>query len=202
MNQKRQLQVFIGILVALFLFGSIMLFSYQNIRYGDVFFEYNGFAVHRIEDYEIDEYQVEIYLNNNPQPFIVSSRYNPRDLEDIAVYDGLKDDIIKDELYISMEPTLSGRATVAFSEINKYTENPFLFNLPTFPGLIRDVENNDLPTITCNDVSKTRGVILFDLGDENKIYSDNGCVIIEAITEDDLMRGADRLSLTLLGIMN
>ena len=76
-----------------------------------------------------------------------------------------------------------------------------MFNLPTFPGLIRPVEGNDLPVITCEDVSDSRSVILFDIGDENRIYSQEGCVIMEAVNEDELIRVADRLTLTTLGIM-
>jgi len=148
-----------------------------------------------------DDYRIEIFINENPQPYQISSRYNPKDLEDIEVYAGLKDDIIKEELYVTLEPTLTGNAVIAFSEINKYLENPFLFNMPTFPGFIRAVEGNDIKVITCDDATDTIGVVLFNITEENKIYSRDGCVIMEAASERDLIRVADRLTLTILGVM-
>ena len=101
-----------------------------------------------------------------------------------------------------MDPSLSSLATIAFAEIDKFTENPFLFNLPTFPGLTSNVNDSNLPVINCNNVSESVGVIKFIVGDENKIYGEGGCVILESASEKELIKVADRLSLTLLGVMN
>ena len=201
MNKSKNITIFVAFMFILLLTGAIFLFYYQKQRYSDIFFEYNGFAIHKVQDKNFEEYKIQFFIEGREQPFLISSRFNPRYLEEIPIYDNLGEDIIKEKVYVTMEPSLSSKATIAFSEINKYLENPFLFNLPTFPALRRPIENNSLPVITCDHVSDSIGVILFEIGSKNEIYSKEGCVIVEAITEDDLIKAADRLSLTVLGIM-
>ena len=59
---------------------------------------------------------------------------------------------------------------------------------------------DDLPIITCNDVRDHQGVILLKIGENNRIYSDNGCIILEAKSNKDLIRVSDRLILDILGV--
>ena len=53
--------------------------------------------------------------------------------------------------------------------------------------------------IDTTDNKKT--TIKLQLGEENKIFKEGSCVVVEGKTEEDLIRGADRLFLRLLGIM-
>ena len=201
MDERKTTTIVVASLFVILLIGSIGLFYYQKQHYSSVFFEYSGFAVHKVQEKGLSEFQIQIFINENRQPFSVSSRYSPRELEDIPTYEELRNDLVKEKLYITMEPTLSSKATIAFSEIDKYTENPLLFNLPTFPALIRKVEENDLPVILCDQATETVGVLMFRIGSTNAIYPEGQCVIAEAVSEDDLIRVADRVSLTLLNIM-
>lgn len=200
-TKNRGVRIFIAILFVVLLVGSVAIFIYQKERYSNTFFEYNGFAVHKVSDKGIEEFVIEIFINENKQSFTVRSRHNPNVLEDIDITGDLKENIIKKELYVTMDPSLSSLATIAFAEINKFTENPFLFNLPTLPGLIFEADDNTLPVIDCYNVSEYTGVVKFEIEDENRIYIENGCVILESANEEDLIKVADRLSLTLLGIM-
>ncbi|MFH1591813.1 MAG: hypothetical protein ABIB47_00390 [Candidatus Woesearchaeota archaeon] len=201
MNTKNQIKIFLFTVIILLIVGGVSLFFYQTNRYSDVFFEYSGFAVHKVSDGRIEEYEITLYVGDNKQPYTIKSRYNPQELEDIKIYEGIQKDILKEKLYVTMDPKLSSGAVIAFAEINKYLENPYLFNLPTLPALTSNVENNDLPIITCENVNQTTSVVLFKIGDKTEIYGEDGCIILEASLEDDLIKLADRLSLTTLGIM-
>ncbi len=201
MNTDKQNRFVIGIILSLVVLGIFGLILYQKYLYSSKFFEYNGFSIYEGNKNGLPLYQIKFFINENAQPFVINSRYHPRDLENINVYSGLKEDLIKKEIYITMDPGLSSKATIAFAEIDKYLENPFLFNLPTYPALLNKLDGNDLPTVTCNNVTESKSVIMFKIGEKNDIYNDNGCVILEAINEDELIKVADRLSLTALGVM-
>jgi len=202
MNANKQVLIFIVVIVIFLTIGGISLILYQKKMYSDTFFKYSGFAVHKVSDGPLEEYEITLYIGENKQPYVINSRYNPKDLEGIKIYDNIRKDLVKEKLYITMEPNLSSKAVIAFAEIDKYFENPYIFNLPTFPALIREIANNTLPVITCNDVTSTTSVIFFKIGEKNEIYNQQGCVVLEAITEEDLIKLADRLSLTALGVMS
>ena len=201
MNPEKHNKLIVGIIAASLVLMVIGVISYNSYRNKSNIFEYNGFSVYDADKNGLKLYQIKFFKEGSNQPLIVNSRYHPKDLEEILVNIDLRKILIKKELYITMEPTLSGKATIAFSEINKYLENPYLFNLPTYPALLNNVVDNELPKITCGNVTEDISVIMFKIGEKNAIYNDNGCVILEAINEDELIKAADRLSLTMLGIM-
>ncbi len=199
---NKELKIYLSLVLVFLIIGSISLYFYQKKRYSDVFFEYSGFAIHRVNNMGIEQYYTQLYINNNEQPYLIATRYNPKDLENIDAYDGLRKDLIKETLYVAVDPDSSSKATIAYTEIDKHTQNPFLFNLPTYPGIIKEVKESAIPIITCNNVSEKTSVILFKIGKENKVFrEENGCVILEATNEDNLIMVADRLVLTLLDIM-
>ena len=201
MNSDKQVIIAIIVIMLILILGGISLYAYQKIRYSDVFFKYGEFDIHKVKSGKIEQYEISFYKENSPQQYIINSRYNPKDLEEIKIYDNISKDLIKEKLYITMDPYLPPSAIIAFAEINKYMENPYLFNLPTYPGITRQTENSTLPVITCNNVTSSIGIVLFEIGEKNEIYSRKGCIVLEATTADNLIRLADRLSLTVLGIM-
>jgi len=53
----------------------------------------------------------------------------------------------------------------------------------------------------CNDVNKTDGVIILNKAKENKVVNKEGCIIVNGITEEDIIKGADRLVFDLLNVI-
>lgn len=202
MKTKKQIRVFLIVLIIILVVGGVSLFFIQKERSSDIFFEYNGFAVHKVNIQGATVYKTQLFVDNNPQPLVMGFRSNPKDLEIIPIEAGLKEKILKQELYITLDPELPATATLAYSEIDKVMENPFLFNLPTKPGFLKEVEGKGVEKVTCEDVTENKAIIKFQIGEENKIYSQGECVIVEAENVNDLIKGADRLIMTLIGIMN
>jgi len=108
---------------------------------------------------------------------------------------------LKDELFITMDPDATGLTVLAGTEISKIIGSPFLYNVPTRGALLRDV-GNGAPVKTCSDVNETTSIVKLETGSENKVYSEKGCVIVQGTNESELIRSADRLSLTVLGVMS
>lgn len=165
-----------------------------------IVFKYNSFRVFKLTDSSGTYYEFEIFLNNNSMPSKINVRSDPRELEAIPIEDVKNEIITKNESYIIINPdeNLTGKTTIAALEINKILDNQFLYNIETKSGLTKPYKNKEVKT--CNDVSETTSIIWLKLGEETRIFKDN-CIIIEGKTEEDLIKAADRLVLTLLGIM-
>ncbi|MCX6711829.1 MAG: hypothetical protein NT139_02215 [Candidatus Woesearchaeota archaeon] len=203
-KKERQLTIIVISLIIILIIGILFMFFYQKIRYSNIYFTYNGFDIQKVLDNNVPSYKIKFYFQNNPNPFIISFRNNPKDLENITIDNNIRDILLKKgvkELYITMPSNASSLSVIAATEISKIVGNQYFFNLPTHGALTSPVEGKDVPVKTCNDVLTNMSIILFKIGSESKIYSQNGCVILEGNNEYELIRDANRLVLTLLNIM-
>lgn len=201
MNEDKTKWIIIILCIA-FVLGSFGLLIYQKNHYKTIYFEYNGFAVHKGKDQAGNLiYQTKIFIGNDQQPYLVTSRYNPEDLEDIEIYKDLKKDLLKKEIYITMDSESSAISVLAATEISKITGNLFLYKIPTHGALTSLVEGKNNIIKTCNDVTQDQAIIYLKQAKQSRIYSQEGCIIVEGKDEYDLIRVANRLILTLLGVM-
>lgn len=181
------------ILVLLFVFFASLTLRQQS----DLQFTYNGFDFKKVDF----GYQLQLYINQADYPALVKVRHKPQDLEAIPLDDVsfLKE---KNRIFITLDPTnknLTGKTTVAALEIDAFIDNPYLYNIPVNSSFTQPYANATVKT--CADVSATDGIIHLDLGDATAVSVEEGCVLVRGETEDDLIMAADRLVLTLLGVM-
>ncbi len=202
MDSQKIAWVFIVLLV-IFVLGTIGMFLYQKNRYKDTYFEYNGFTIHKITSENNNKvYQTKVFIGENPQPYLITTRYNPNELNDIEVNNhNLKDSVLKKEIYITMESYSSAVSVLAATEISKVTGNFLIYNIPTHGALTSGIEGKNVTVKTCNDVSAEQSIMYLKQSNRSKIYSENGCVILEGRDEYDLIRVANKLIFILLGVM-
>ena len=201
MKFEKKINIIVIILIIVLVVGVISLIFYQKFRYKEVYFNYNGFDVHKMNTKNGVFYYIQMFLENNAQPLVISTKYDPRTLENISVEGNIKKPIIKNELYVSFDEKTTGVSVIAGMEISKITGNSLLYNIPTHGAMISDFEGKNVTVKNCNDVDNKTGVIWLKLSNETKIYNQNDCIIVEGINEYELIRGADRFILTLLDIM-
>lgn len=203
MNNETKIKWVIGIiLVCLVIFGG-MLVILQKYKYSKYYFDFNGYAVHRIPKITGDTYSIQVFVNNNPQPYLINSRYDPRELSKIEIENGVKNKILsKKELFITMDSKASAVSVLAATEISKITGNAYLYNIPTHGALNAPVEGKNITIKTCEDAGMEIGIIYLKKGSNNKIYSNGECVILESTDENGLVKVADRLMLGVLGVFN
>lgn len=199
--KENSIKWFVVIILVIFIvFGGAMVI-FQKQRYSKYYFDFNGYAVHRIPKQTGDIYSIEIFINNNPQPYLVNTRYDPRELAEIDVEEGIKESILsKKELFITMDSEASAISVLAATEISKVTGNVYMYNIPTYGALDAPVEGKNVTVMTCNDAVGSIGVIYLKEGEESKVYSEDECVIIEGTNEQDLVKVANRLMLETLGV--
>ncbi len=201
MNNQKFNPIFIILLVILII-GSFSMYIYQKNRYKDIYFEYNGFTVQKGVDKAGNTiYQTKIFVADDKQPYLITTRFSPKDLEDIEIKNDFKKDLLKKEIYITMDSSSSAVSVLAATEISKITGNYLLYNIPTHGALIEPVQGKEVEVKTCNDVNPNQAIIFLKQTNQSKIYSEKGCIIVEGKDEYDLIKVTNRLILTLLGIM-
>lgn len=206
MSIEKTINIIVVVLIIILIAGIGTLVVYQKHRYKDVYFKYNGYDVQKVVKngiyYELTMgFAKENSPNENVIPVRISSRNDPRTLENISVQGDIKNPIYKKGLYVVFEKNATGPSVIAGMEISKITGNPSLYNINTTGAMIESIEGKSVPVKTCKDVSASTGVIWLRAGKETKIFNEKDCIIIEGTNEYELIRGADRYILTLLGIM-
>ena len=198
-DNKSASGIIIFFLILLVVFAVFIFWGERN-KIDEIVFSYNGFDVQRVDSGAIPLYKIKLFINKGQEPYTISVRYDPRGLENISIEANLKNKILKNELFVTMDPNATGLTVIAGTEISKIIGSPFLFNVPTHGALLRSAGNN-APVRTCSDVNTTMAVIKLQKGSENKIFSEGDCVVVEGTDEANLIKSADRLSLTILGVM-
>lgn len=200
---EKKVGTFIIIFVILMIIFISILIIRQYLQYKEAVFNYNGFDVQKIRDKSSEFYRIKIFINENKVPSYVNTIHDPRKLEEIPLEIDKKSLLGKKEIFITIDPyaNLTSQTTMAALEINKFIDNPFLFNIPVNSAFTKQYKNDPNQTIkTCNDVTSETGIILLTLGNKTKIYEEK-CIIIQGKTESDIIRAADRLALTLIEVI-
>ena len=208
--------------VFLVVFGALRLYRLSKL-YGNSY-EFEGatgnFAFEVVENNGLKQHILNVYTfeeDGKEHQKVIPLRYGPKEMSDIIVekeVDNLlllktgDEDSLREIIYITQDPILvdvtNRDSIVASLEIMKVIGD-YSFGVYKIPIKMAYTINktsgaDDLPIITCNDVRDHQGVILLKIGENNRIYSDNGCIILEAKSNKDLIRVSDRLILDILGV--
>ncbi len=184
------LVIFIILLISI----PIYLYKYKEVSNS---FNYNGYTIYKTPN---NFYNIEIYLKEDTNPHYLSSRYNPSDLEYIYIDSNVKENLFKDEIYITLSEGLTTTSVVALAEISKVTANQFLYNIPTHSALAYHTPKNSLFK-NCEDATSNTAIILLRTGNETSINLADKCVIISGKDENEIIKASTRLTLTMLGVM-
>lgn len=200
--QRTDRQILIFFVSLLVLLGLVIygLFVYQERRYGDLAFDYNGFTIQKTPQ----GYRFQIHINQGTTPNYFTLRSDPRTLDDILVDRQILSLKEKKEIFAVIDPdaNLTGVTTMAVLELDKILDNAFLFNIPVNAALTETVEGSGLEAKDCTAANATVGVVYFKLGETTRVFEEKDCFTIEGVTEDDLVRAADKVVLILLGIIS
>lgn len=204
-NDKAILIV-IGILalfgMAIYLGGQ---YGFYDFNKPNTYMYSNGesqFEVKKVKDQNYAGYEIKFYYEASEQPYYLDIRNDPASLEGIpinrTIFNRIKDDA---NIFITIDPSanLTGKTTVAALEIDKFIDNKYFMNIPVNSSVTKPY--SDYPVKSCDDATATSSVIWLKTGDKTQVQSEGNCIIVEGKTEQDIIRGADRLVLYLVGIM-
>lgn len=186
--------------ILLVLVGALVYFAdfsaddYYQYATGDAVYD-----VYIISDHEV---KIPISVGIYGDEWTLVMRNDPASLEYIPVYGTLHTRIYDDEaVYITIDPyaNLTGKTTIAALEIDKVIDNNELYGVPTYSAMTS--EYGEYPVVTCADANAEYTVIYLTLGEETSVYTQDYCIIVQGVDEDELIEAADRMVYDLMGIM-
>src|SRR3989344_2594678 len=211
--------IVMSVVIFFVVFGSLRI--YRIFKAEGSTYTYDGatgqFSFDIIENNGLKQHVVRVYVfedDRKEHEKVIPLRYGPKEMDDITVekdidnlvlLDLSKEDTLKNLIYITQDPKLveeSQRDSIVASlEIMKVVGD-YSFGVYKIPIQMAYTSkgSTNLPIITCKDTDNGKGVILLKYGGANRIYSEEGCVILEATTSEDIIKVADRLVLDLLGV--
>lgn len=133
-------------------------------------------------------------------------RYYPGDVDKIPLEKDIEKVMNRPEgisvLYVTQDFEFVNKSgsnsVIAATEFAKLLGLTGTFRLNLQAAFTTNVSKSEKP-ITCADVSNNQSVIYIKEG-ENKVYSENECLIIQG-TKEDIIKVADRFAYYLLGII-
>jgi len=120
------------------------------------------------------------------------------------VQEGAKEKILNaDFVYFTTDPDLSSKAVVAVIEIGRAIGDKYnIYNKPTKMGLTQKTEkDSNMTVVTCANATNNIVVMHFKRGEQNRVIQEGNCILLEGITDWDIIRAADRLLYQMFDIM-
>jgi len=170
------------------------------------------FDVINVANVKVNLVHVFIISGGKELDYRLTFRNNPNNLEDIDVdiSADLQETIIKNNVYLTQDPGLpnltNGESTIAMIELGRITGTAYysIYKIPTINAITKKSERGGelgIPIVSCKNVTKIISVVEFRSGEDTKVYEENGCIIVQGKDGTELIRAADRLTFTLLGVM-
>jgi len=195
--------VIYGMIVLLGAFIFFLFFN-QRVSPGTTKY-YNGidtFEVEQVDSQHGPTYKIKIFVDNNTNPYYIYTRSSPQDVEKLDYEYNISSKVLgKNEVYVTIDPfaNLTGETTLAALEIDKFIDNRYLFNKPVNSAFTLPYQNYTVKT--CDDATNETAVIYLTLGTETKAYSQGECVVLQGLTQTDIVRLADGLMFKMLRII-
>ncbi len=208
-NHSKNLGIVTVVLLLIAVAVGVFLYKASNDSVDRHYFEYNGI------DFKPSKtgvgFDMAFFVNDAQYPTLMTVRNDPRDLEDIEIPVDYVRNLFagKSIVYITEDPHegLTGRALVAANEMA--IPLVLLYGMEVNKTLTQTSEDLTIPieeqiVVTCEDSDEDTVVILQRLGSGTKVFEEEGCLVVQGDSSDEmeLIRAADRLYLTLIGIMS
>ncbi len=166
---------------------------------------YNGFTFVKVGNYWQTKIRTE--RSSGIDEYDILFHFTPDEVEFIPTEKNVRNQTITPYLfmntkrvYITTNPEYPSSVVIGGVEISKIIGQ--VFRKEVKGALTRPVNNkSNTPVITCDDLNDEQRVIYLKLGNETKIYSDNGCIIVQGEDPIMLIKASERLAFEILKIL-
>ncbi|MBI2107154.1 hypothetical protein HYT57_04160 [Candidatus Woesearchaeota archaeon] len=127
----------------------------------------------------------------------------PKDVAFVSFEEGVQKKILSSKgVFITLDPKLNAQASLGAIEIAGVigTADFGVFKIPT-QGAFTEKTDMDYPVKTCDDANGGVTVVLLNLGQGNRVYSNGSCVIVEGNSYENLIKSSERLIFGLFGVL-
>lgn len=203
--------IFLGIVVVLIVIVTSFIYM-AKIKADSGLIKYKNslgeeFSIFKFSDFNLSFYKIIVYQDEIQYTFIF--RNSPYELLNISIEKGVENALNRPGgtriIYATQDygfPNITGAySTIGILEFGHVLagENS-LFNMNMKAAYTDSPPDKNITIASCKDVSDDVAVIYLKEGDENRIYSENDCLILES-KKEDVVKAADRFAYYLLGVM-
>ena len=183
-NSKMLMGIFIVGIMILSIFGFVLNYQLSPAKR----FKYNGIRFTQTGQGWSAE------MDGNEKFFV----FHPEEVEHINLTEETKS-LLTNPFSVALSYDDSKEAAT-LAELQYYAEQ----NLADRITVIRGVTSNmtALPQITCDSATEKQPVLLFRLGNQTQVVTQDSCVIVEGIDGRSLVQLTDWVQYALLGVIN
>lgn len=216
---KKKLKYSIIALIVLLVIAVSVIITVNNIKKASTY-TYQGrtdkflFQIVKTNDFTSHFLQVFTQENGVTHEKIIPFQYSPKELQNIPLENDIYKKVVGDQtsktkIFLTQDINLititNQSSVIAEQEIGKVTGTADygVFKIPTTAAFTYNDGSLNLTAnqvIDCKYANSKVAVILFQIGDQTKIYSENECVIVQGKDAMDIRRAATKLSYHLLGV--
>lgn len=200
-QSNRYLKKFVIISIIVFILVFLIVFFgvkwlYPENRVNNPTLEYNGFIFTKINGLWHTEWHKE------GQTYIVSLRYNPKEIEDVPVFGTITETFNQPEIYISFDPTADpgefkytalANSELSLSLVKAFRKKPIA---ACIKNETTACENR--PIVNCETPDKS--VIIVSANGDPAVLMKENCIILKG-AELDILKSTDKLLYTWYRIM-
>ncbi len=185
----------IFLIISLIVYFSFFHVSFENeYQISEDTFNYNGYIFTR------NYHQDAIAWSFSTERINFDFRNPPWEVDHIEKPDGLVSLLQNiDHIFLTTMPDYPSEVVLGMVDVAKiFNPRLELYNITAQSGMME--EGFDSPKVTCDDIVEGVLVVEFLLGDDTYITHQNNCIRVYGESKSDLVKSANMLSYTWLGI--
>ncbi len=199
-----------GLIILLLIFGAFII----GVRFIKVQEEapqvevktYNGFVFEKYGNIWVTTIRMSDWLKGTERDYEILFHYTPDEVEHIPTIKNVRNESISPNLfldarkiYITTDPEYPAEVVLSGVEIAKIIGQ--VYEKQVKAAVTRPDNRTEAPVITCDDLANLVRVIELRLGNETKIFSEHGCIVVQGTDPGELLKAAERLTFELLKIL-
>jgi hypothetical protein len=213
----------VGFIIGLVIIGALLWFVSQS-RMQDVstdglreralrgesgpnFYAYNGIAF--VQDPQTKFWQSYAYVPARQKSVNLETYFGPRELTHVPVTGNVSVLGEKTLIFLVLDNSLNSdpqggsAGGIAAIEVGKILSPRYdMFNIVTYAAVSADTPNAEKYRVaSCDNASQSIGVVVFSLSNQTSVSEENGCVLVQGQTPQDVIVAGTRLIFGLLGVM-
>ncbi len=202
---KINLTKILGLFVVVLMFGSVFLYAFSmrseenQQKLPDNAIQVSGYTFYETPDGDFGTY-LEVEQTGEIVPIVF--RLDPRNAENIFLDDTAVEQLLSsNKIYLAYNPNQDELSKVVVSAAQISRILPWINGFRPILAYTEDSNPVDptIPLKNCVNVDNTTSVVIFNVGELNRIINNDGCILVEGETADDLMLTADKLGMNLVG---
>jgi len=199
-----------GFIILLLIFGAFII----GVRFIKVQEEapqvevktYNGFVFEKYGNIWVTTIRMSDWLKGTERDYEILFHYTPDEVEHIPTIKNVRNESVTPNLfldarkiYITTDPEYPAEVVLSGVEIAKIIGQ--VYEKQVKAAVTRPDNRTEAPVITCDDLANLVRVIDLRLGNETKIFSEHGCIVVQGTDPGELLKAAERLTFELLKIL-